>query len=1531
MSQEQSRRADRLVELVGSIRTWSRGGKQKPHKFLCLLAVLRLVEKGLVRENRFPYGETLKNEFLDVGRQLLGPSVKLDLEYPFYHLHTSELWHLHVRPESKGAFERYRRSTRPRLRFTEARIRETIEYAYLDDDLFATLQDRVGRQAIKRALTDLISGTRQPETGTRSRLSLFEHEAQALEAIGSALDALSIGACVPNYVIHDRATNQYYECDLLVITPAGAYVVELKHWTGTIQVASRSWMINHAQHRPDPHVANDFKCKILRGLYDRRFPTYPRVWFESVVVLTNPDAQIEGASSPKTEKHNPTFASIDRFISYLRYRLRTSGRKLTDARIEAVAHEFEKLRVPDRPSGWNFPGYEVVDTLTRRRERVELVARPTDSRQRGLRRFRVFCPPPDASPEEKERFRRRAWNTLETVRKAGQHPNLLAVWDVPNEDGLLVEGSNWSEEGTLADVIRQASPGGLGLACSKAILRGILRGLAAVHKQGVIHRALKPANILVVGSTPKLMNFDLSYHLEEDHITVLPDVSELKADPYIAPELLQGQDVHEASDLFSAGVIFYEMVVGSPPFRASTALDSTGGRLSGEALSALEEVGLTPEQSGLIRRIVCADVSRRPTSAEEVLAAFETTPMRGLLAEEPNRELQAGERFSVYEIEELVGSGAEAHVYRARKFNRAEHVALKVFHQDISAERIAREETAARTVRSPYVVRSETTGKWFDGRFFLEMEFLDGTPMRVEVDNRERPPLERFASIARCLLQAVGHLHGCEGGPLLHNDIKPENVILRDSQATLIDLGTACTPCTSTYTGTQGYVAPDLCDGMDLEFCESGDLFALGVTLFEWCCGHRPYEHPRVGQEPRDSRELRSDLPAPLHVWLERAVQLERFDRFASVAEMTEALEHAVAPPSEEEAAETDVAVGEGGGAPPSLPVVEFRPGQLYGNPFVAYLNSLHNATPCNEHTLAESQALSPHFGHIHVPMKVTDYILDVLTQESVRHVVLTGHAGDGKSTIGLELYKRLRGIPLQQPLAEPLAPREELRLPSGGKLVLVKDMSEFPEDDRRKLLSEACRGGDTRYLIISNTGTLLNTFRACIGTPSAWSEVESRLLEALDSRDPSEQVLGDGLFVIVNLAQADNVYVAGELLKRLVAADRWEPCEQRDCRSSCPIYWNVRLIREDLSTVTERVLLAYRRLFEYGDRLTARQMSAHLAYAITSGLDYDTIVEVCASPIPPPITDFLFSNRFFGDRGVVLDPRALQLPAVRILRRSEFGFKPMAALERQLWMKAGPADLPSVPGQLRDVFAALRERGRQRAAASGAESPEGGRLQVRRLLYFFSSPTESPTAPSQISRDALVSSFLNSVMLPQYVRWQHAQQGPSPLATDEYRRRVLHVLQEQFTGVRIPEGTRFDHVFITLSRREADARQSAQVVLCKLDEQRLRFLIERAASAIGPAHCTPLMILMRQDQVVARLALDLPFLDYVMMRHTGEIGQRLHVSYVDRLERFKASLMAHEPCSQDQNMMLVRLRTNHQFAAQTFALSGDTLEVFDA
>lgn len=588
-------------------------------------------------------------------------------------------------------------------------------------------------------------------------------------------------------------------------------------------------------------------------------------------------------------------------------------------------------------------------------------------------------------------------------------------------------------------------------------------------------------------------------------------------------------------------------------------------------------------------------------------------------------------------------------------------------------------------------------------------------------------------------------------------------------------------------------------------------------------------------------------------------------------------------------------------------------------NPFVSYLNSLHSCNAANENALAESQARNPYFGFIHVAHPIADIIHDVLAAEEKKHVVLTGHAGDGKSTIAVDILKRLSELPSDQPLPQNLKPRENLE-----GVTLIKDFSEWSSSERAELMQEMLDPNGPRFLLISNTGTLLDAFKAQEMLHGGdWVAVESNLLSSMNLTEPANMGFQDARFVIVNVAMMDNLGIGRQIFDRMLAPERWTPCQAADCRNKCPIFRNISLIQANLSLARNRLFLAYRRMYEYGTRLTLRQLCAHMAYMITSGLEHSDIVEMAERGKPPLMADFMFFNRFFGDNGRGADPQALQLRGVQAVRDQGFGAQPCSTWERHLWLRSRGQSfqLKAVRGP--DDFETLRGIGA--GIAFDEELPASdARDQVRRAVFFLHKFEDEDSS--------FLRTFLRSNMLLDFMRWQKAEnEGLSLQEASSLHRRILHVLQEHFTGVRLPEGAPHDqHLFVTLSRHSSDVRQSAQVVLASYSEDSFQIELRKNRNAAGG---------MRRDLVlkgpssngVLELPLSLPFLDYVMLRNRGEIGKALEASYIDRLERFKGQLIAHASGRGKDNIMLVRLRTNHTFRRQVFTVRNQRLEVTDA
>lgn len=878
--------SDVMKRLMG-LRPLVRGATRRPHKYLFMLALARLYKADRSRERCVPLDDALINEFASAVKDLLphtDPKTVL-IEYPFYHLTSDGFWSLNLLPGKAEQFNTYSKS--PHARLTLRRLLETVESGCLDSEFDLYLRDPSNNALVQRFLIDELAAIAADQGHGRPSTSLFAHEASAMRLIEQQVMSHKLGEILTNLELHDPQSNRYLELDVALITRFGVYVVELKHWSGRIEIRPHSWIQNGSVYKPDPHKVNNFKAKLLRGLCERQFPQFSSVYFESVVVLTNPDVSVTGGSIPTTTKHNPTFDSIDRFVKYVRHHRDTSKMLLTESQCVHLADYVRRLHSPSATRGPVFPGYEVVDTLYQHVDRAELVAKRTDLRHRKLSRLRIFFPPANVSKQESDEAHEKATATLNAVAKIGDHPNILKVWSVPNENNFVVEGSDWSEAGTLRDVLEREAP--LDHVRASSITDGLLRGLDAVHEQCVIHRQVSPENVLMADDTPKLMNFDLSFQLEDDRITVIPDASKLKRTPYTAPEVYAGGTTPEASaDLFSIGVILYEMLTGASPFGCSTDLEQLGGGLGSDHQRELSRHNAPKHLVDLIVALVQQSPATRPGNAKGVLERLVGEESSSAAVQEVNPRLTPGDRHGLYAIEEFLTYGAESQIYRALGA-RGRQVALKLFDMDVPLQRVVDEQRFVASIHHPCIVRADSANQWTDGRYYIPFEWVPGHSLRSDIDAEQRPDIDQFFSAAGQLLDALAALHdnADEGQhrPVLHNDIKPENVLLESGgRPVLVDFGAASEPHVGTYEGTEGYVAPDLRLGQDRKYCEDGDRYALGVTLCEWLTGQR--DHSTLASAP--------GIPHTLREWLQNAISPEASNRFAGIEEMREAFDAAI-------------------------------------------------------------------------------------------------------------------------------------------------------------------------------------------------------------------------------------------------------------------------------------------------------------------------------------------------------------------------------------------------------------------------------------------------------------------------------------------------------------------------------------------------------------------------------------------------------------------------------------------------------------
>ncbi|MDQ4005640.1 MAG: protein kinase, partial [Actinomycetota bacterium] len=161
-----------------------------------------------------------------------------------------------------------------------------------------------------------------------------------------------------------------------------------------------------------------------------------------------------------------------------------------------------------------------------------------------------------------ERFRREAQASARL-----NHPNIVSVYDTGDEDGFhyivmeLVEGE------TLAEMLRRE--GRLSTEGSARIAGDVARALEAAHGEGIVHRDVKPGNVMLTsGGTVKVMDFGIARAAEEDTLTQTGVV--LGTAAYLSPEQSRGDAADARSDIYSLGCVLHEMLTGEPPFGGET-------------------------------------------------------------------------------------------------------------------------------------------------------------------------------------------------------------------------------------------------------------------------------------------------------------------------------------------------------------------------------------------------------------------------------------------------------------------------------------------------------------------------------------------------------------------------------------------------------------------------------------------------------------------------------------------------------------------------------------------------------------------------------------------------------------------------------------------------------------------------------------------------------------------------------------------------------------------------------------------------
>lgn len=254
-----------------------------------------------------------------------------------------------------------------------------------------------------------------------------------------------------------------------------------------------------------------------------------------------------------------------------------------------------------------------------------------------------------------------------------------------------------------------------------------------------------------------------------------------------------------------------------------------------------------------------------------------------------------------------IGRGGMAVVYRARDERHDREVAVKVLHRDIAAsvgpDRFLREIRTAARLNHPHIIPLHDSGE-SEGLLYYVMPFIEGRTLRQRLQIEKRLPVSQAVGIGRQVAAALDYAHRLG---IVHRDVKPENVMLYEGEALVMDFGIAkaliaaggdTLTRTGSTLGTPAYMSPEQAAGGD-DVDSRSDQYSLACMIYEMLTGVPPFTGAsaqaiiakRFVEVPKPVGTLATGVPAVVERAVSRALSREPAERFSTTLEFSVALE----------------------------------------------------------------------------------------------------------------------------------------------------------------------------------------------------------------------------------------------------------------------------------------------------------------------------------------------------------------------------------------------------------------------------------------------------------------------------------------------------------------------------------------------------------------------------------------------------------------------------------------------------------------
>ncbi|QKX16917.1 protein kinase [Microbulbifer sp. YPW1] len=1035
---------------------------------------------------------------------------------------------------------------------------------------------------------------------------------------------------------------EVFEIDIAILTPHAVYLVDVKGTRGNIDVYGSKWYPEGRLSFHSPLAKLRHHAKVLASIIsesNKGLTELRKAHVHAAVLLTADNATVFDQAGIDS----PDVTDFKRCLKYFRDASRIPNSRLEsisrfhpqiakaitgNAKPKSAAQVYRDWQVEEKLGG--------TDRYTEYRAKHNLLGKSG-----GLARLRVYQADPYQDEGTREEEFKKISNAYRAVAHMPAHANVLSVKDLfvsDDEDKVVLVTEDLPGQ-PLRLHINKAS---LALTFDQKLqlMRDVLAALDHAHRNEVIHRNLTPDAILVTkGGHGRVTDFDYARVGKQRSTseTIAYQIEESLDPVYRAPELVISERKSEpkeasiASDLFSAGLIFYRLLTGELAYEDIDQMIEADGKFP--IKPSEHKPDLPKGLDKWLQKFCEFDPEDRHTSAaiarkaldDVILPEAKDDPAQDTsgpgenVRQLPENLMDLPQDFILadrFRIQKKLGSGGFGVAYKV--FDSLGDVVrvIKLVTRDRRSiyERLRREyKTLTNLPEHPHVVKVIWADRMADAKQtpYIVFDYVDGLDVSDLID-AEALSLDDAVCIAREAADGLAHLH--KHG-VYHQDVKPSNLLWTDSGVRIIDFNVAVAENDEIQGGggTRRYLPPDYDHSSEPESSDriDRDLYALGISIYECLTGKYPFDEPTppINTQPKNPKQFKgcADLSPSLIDVLLKTIAPERKDRFASVEEFSAAL--AEVKHLRSLLTTTDIGTGYKGAS--KLGLSAARPNV---NPFVTHLLTLYSQSQVSN---AGTRGLDEVGKATYVSTYLDEKLKPALLKGEFRLVVISGNAGDGKTAFiqQFEAFAESKGAQMQRG-----ANGAVFQL-NGHNYQSNYDGSQDEGDERNDTVLQKFfapfAGSDTSQwpgnqtrLIAINEGRLVDFF---LEHEEKFPLLAKQVQQGLAGATPGEgvAVINLNLRSVVSQPEEGQPSIMERLIARMTHQEYWQACEKCDLKVKCYAYHNARTFQDPVAgtRVIERLKMLYTITHLRGRlHITMRDLRSALAFMLVGTRDCEGI-----------------------------------------------------------------------------------------------------------------------------------------------------------------------------------------------------------------------------------------------------------------------------------------------------------------------------------